>query len=167
MLKHSRSKIIDHLVERINEIEIDDLDSTSRINQCKTCVLIKINEIMFRRSRQKKSIDYSLNRVDYDLISMNENTTIIIESIISFVFESKWISFIHILEKTTHFRWFENIWKRFRSNTITSFDLYEWTTNVFWDLNIEILWNYERSLRSDSFCIHHLRMIKSNDLKEY
>jgi hypothetical protein len=32
----------------------------------------------------------------------------IIKSIISFVVESEWISFILILEKTTHSRWFEN-----------------------------------------------------------
>jgi hypothetical protein len=72
MLSHSRSKIIIHLIERINEIKTNDLDSTSTINRCETCVLIKTHEIMFWRSRQEESIDYSLNRVDYDFISMNE-----------------------------------------------------------------------------------------------
>jgi hypothetical protein len=72
MLSHSRLKIIAHLVERVDEIKINDLDSTSMINRCETSVLIKTHEIMSRRSRQEKSIDYSLNRVDYDLISMNE-----------------------------------------------------------------------------------------------
>jgi hypothetical protein len=72
MLSYSRSKIIAHLAEKINEIKINDLDSASTINQCKTCVLIKAHEIMFRRQRQKKSIDYSLSRIEYDLISMNE-----------------------------------------------------------------------------------------------
>ncbi len=72
MLKHSKSKIIAHLVERINEIKVDDLDSTSTINRCETCVLIKTHEIMFRRQKQKELIVYSLSRVDYDFISMNE-----------------------------------------------------------------------------------------------
>jgi hypothetical protein len=101
------------------------------------------------------------------LFQWMRNTTMIIESIISSVFESEWISFILILEKTTHSRWFENFWRRFRSNTIKSFDLYEWTTSVLWSSNIEILWNCEESSRNDSSRIRHLRMIKSNDLKKY
>jgi hypothetical protein len=72
MLNNSRSKIVVHLAERINEIKIDDLDSASSINRCKTCVLIKTHELMFRRFEQKESIDYFLNQIDYDLISMNE-----------------------------------------------------------------------------------------------
>jgi hypothetical protein len=72
MLNHSRSKIIAHLAERVDEIKIDDFDSASSINRCETCALIKTHEIMFRRFEQKKSIDYLLNRIDYDLISMNE-----------------------------------------------------------------------------------------------
>ncbi len=72
MLKHLESKIIVHFAERINEIKIDDLDSASTINRCKTCVLIKTRELMSRRLEQKESIDYSLNRIDYDLISINE-----------------------------------------------------------------------------------------------
>jgi hypothetical protein len=72
MLEHSRSKIIAHLVERIDEIKVDDLESASSINKCETCALIKTHEIVFRRIDQKESIDHSLNRVDYDLISMNE-----------------------------------------------------------------------------------------------
>jgi hypothetical protein len=101
------------------------------------------------------------------LFQWMKNTTMIIESIISFVFESEWISFILILEKTTHSRWFENFSKRLESNTIRSFDLYEWTTSVLWNSNIEILWNCERSSRNDSLRIRHLRMIKSNDLRKY
>ncbi len=72
MLSHSRSEIIAHLAERIDEIKVDDLDSASLINRCETCALIKTHEIVFRRFEQKESIDYFLNRVDYDLISMNE-----------------------------------------------------------------------------------------------
>jgi hypothetical protein len=72
MLSHSRSKIIAHLAEKINKIKIDDFNSASFINRCETCALIKTHEIVSRRFEQKKSIDYSLNRVDYDLISMNE-----------------------------------------------------------------------------------------------
>jgi hypothetical protein len=72
MLEHSRSKIIVHLAERIDEIKVDDLESTSSINKCETCALIKTHEIVFRRIDQKESIDHSLSRVDYDLISMNE-----------------------------------------------------------------------------------------------
>jgi hypothetical protein len=72
MLKHFESKIIAHFAEKINEIKVDNLNSASTINRCETCVLIKTHELMFRRFEQKKSIDYSLNRVDYDLISMNE-----------------------------------------------------------------------------------------------
>jgi hypothetical protein len=72
MLRHSRSKIIVHLAERVNEVKVDDFDSASSINRCETCVLIKTHELMFRRFEQEESINYSLDRVDYDLISMNE-----------------------------------------------------------------------------------------------
>jgi hypothetical protein len=72
MLNHSRSKIVAHLAERVDEIKINDLDSASSINWCETCVLIKTHELIFRRFKQKESIDYFLNRIDYDLISMNE-----------------------------------------------------------------------------------------------
>jgi hypothetical protein len=72
MLEHSRSKIIVHLAEKIDEIKIDDLESASSINRCETCALIKTHEIVFRRIDQKESIDHSLSRIDYDLILMNE-----------------------------------------------------------------------------------------------
>ncbi len=72
MLEHFESKIIVHLAEKVNEIKDDNLDSTSTINRCETCVLIKTHELMFRRIEQKESIDYFLNRIDYDLISINE-----------------------------------------------------------------------------------------------
>jgi hypothetical protein len=72
MLEHSKSKIIAHLVERIDEIKIDDLESASSINKCETCALIKKHEIVSRRIDQKESIDHLLSRIDYDLISMNE-----------------------------------------------------------------------------------------------
>jgi hypothetical protein len=72
MLEHSRSKIIAHLAERIDEIKIDDLESASSINKCETCALIKTHKIVFRRIDQKESIDHSLSRINYDLISMNE-----------------------------------------------------------------------------------------------
>jgi hypothetical protein len=72
MLEHSKSKIIAHFVEKIDEVKIDDLESASSINKCETCALIKTHEIVFRQIDQKESIDHSLNRIDYDLISMNE-----------------------------------------------------------------------------------------------
>jgi hypothetical protein len=72
MLKHSKSKIIVHFAERIDEIKIDNFESTFSINKCETCAFIKTHEIVFRRIDQKESIDHSLNRIDYDLISMNE-----------------------------------------------------------------------------------------------
>jgi hypothetical protein len=72
MLEHSRSKIIAHLAERVNEVKVDDLKSAFSINKCETCALIKTHEIVFRRIDQKESIDHSLSRIDYDLISMNE-----------------------------------------------------------------------------------------------
>jgi hypothetical protein len=53
MLDHSRSKIIIHFAEKVDEIKIDDFDSASFINWCETCALIKIHEIMFRRFEQK------------------------------------------------------------------------------------------------------------------
>ncbi len=72
MLSHSKSKLVAHLVEKVNEIKINDLDSASSINRCKTCVLIKTHELMSERLEEKELIDYFLNRIDYDLISMNE-----------------------------------------------------------------------------------------------
>jgi hypothetical protein len=72
MLKRFESKIIAHFAKKINEIKVDDLNSASTINRCETCVLIKTHELMSLRFEQKESIDYSLSRIDYDLISMNE-----------------------------------------------------------------------------------------------
>ncbi len=72
MLEHSRSKIIAHLAERVDEVKVDDFESTSSINRCETCALTKTHEIVSRRIDQKESIDHSLSRIDYDLISMNE-----------------------------------------------------------------------------------------------
>jgi hypothetical protein len=72
MLEHSKSKIIAHLVKKIDEVKVDNLESASSINKCKTCVFIKTHEIVFRRIDQKESIDHSLSRIEYDLISMNE-----------------------------------------------------------------------------------------------
>ncbi len=68
MTNHSKSKIIAHLAERINEVKVDDHDSALFINRCETCALIKTNEIVFRRIDQKESIDHSLSRIDYNLI---------------------------------------------------------------------------------------------------
>jgi hypothetical protein len=87
MLKHSRSKIIVHLVERIDEVKIDDFESTSSINKCETCVLIKTHEIVFRRIDQKKSIVICWIESTMILFQWMKNTTMIIESIISFAFE--------------------------------------------------------------------------------
>ncbi len=72
MLEHSRSKIIAHLAERIDEVKVDNLESASSINRCEMCAFIKTHEIVSRRIDQKESIDHSLSRIDYDLISMNE-----------------------------------------------------------------------------------------------
>ncbi len=60
MLKHLRSKIIVHFVEKINEIKMDDFDLASLINRCKTCVLIKTHELVFRRFEHEELIDYFL-----------------------------------------------------------------------------------------------------------
>ncbi len=72
MLEHPRSKIIAHLAERIDEVKVDNLESASSINRCEMCAFIKTHEIVSRRIDQKESIDHSLSRIDYDLISMNE-----------------------------------------------------------------------------------------------
>jgi hypothetical protein len=72
MLEHSRSKIIAHFAEKVNEIKVDDFEFVSLINKYKTCALIKTHKIVFRRINQKKSIDHSLNWIDYDLISINK-----------------------------------------------------------------------------------------------
>jgi hypothetical protein len=72
MREHSRSKIIAHLAEKIDEVKVDDLESTSSINKCESCALIKTHEIVSRRIEHEESIDRSLSRIDYDLISMNE-----------------------------------------------------------------------------------------------
>jgi hypothetical protein len=72
MLEHSESKIIAHLAEKIDEVKVDNFESASSINKCETCAFIKTHEIVFRRIDQKESIDHSLSRIDYDLISMNE-----------------------------------------------------------------------------------------------
>jgi hypothetical protein len=72
MFEHSESKIVVHLAEKVDEIKVDDLESASSINRCETCALTKTHEIVSRRIDQKESIDHSLSRIDYDLISMNE-----------------------------------------------------------------------------------------------
>jgi DNA repair ATPase RecN len=43
------NRIIVHLAEKINEIKVDDFESASLINRCKTCALIKTHEIVSRR----------------------------------------------------------------------------------------------------------------------
>jgi hypothetical protein len=86
MLKHLESKIIVHLAEKINEIKIDDLNSTSTINRCETCVLIKTHELVSRRFEQKESIDYSLNRIDHDWFQWMKSTTRNFESVTSSIF---------------------------------------------------------------------------------
>ncbi len=73
MLKHFESKTIFHVKNAVNEIKIDDLESTSLNNQCETSVSTKKHHLMSRRIDQKKSIDYSLNRIEYNFISMIEN----------------------------------------------------------------------------------------------
>ncbi len=73
MLKHFESKTISHLKNAVNEIKIDNLESTSSNNQCETCAFIKRHHLISRQIEQKESIDHSLNRVEYDLISMIEN----------------------------------------------------------------------------------------------
>jgi hypothetical protein len=72
MLSHSKSKIIAHLAEKVYEIKVDDLESTSSTIKCEMCVLIKTYEIVFRRIEHEESIDYSLSRIEYYFISMNE-----------------------------------------------------------------------------------------------
>jgi hypothetical protein len=47
MLNHLKLKIIVNLVEKINKVKIDDFNSTSFINRCETCILIKTHEIVF------------------------------------------------------------------------------------------------------------------------
>jgi hypothetical protein len=106
MLNHLRSKIIIHLVEKVNQIKIDDFDSASSINRCETCVLIKTHELVSRRFEQEESINYSMNRIDYDLIFINKKYNENYWIIILCVFVSKWISSICILVRTTPFRWF-------------------------------------------------------------
>jgi hypothetical protein len=104
MLKHLESKIVVHLAERINEVKIDDLNLASTINRCETCVLIKTHELVSRRLEQKKSIDYFLNRIDYDLISMNEKYN-----------EDFWIS--HFVDFYTRMNF---VYIHFRKNDVLS-----------------------------------------------
>jgi hypothetical protein len=167
MLEHSRSKIIVHLAERVVEIKVDDFESAFSINRCETCALIKTHEIVFRRIDQKESIDHSLNRIDYDLISMNEKYN-----------ENYWVShfvdfYIRMNFVYTHSRkndalsMIREFLKTIQTRYDQSFDLYEWTTNEFSSSSIEILWNCGKSSRSDSSRTRHLKTIKSNDLKKY
>jgi excinuclease UvrABC ATPase subunit len=167
MLEHSRSKIIAHLAEKINEIKVDDFESTFSINKCKTCALIKTHEIVSRRIDQKESIDHSLNRIDYDLISMNEkynddywiNHFVYFRIRINFVYthsrKNDAFSMIREFLKTTRIK-YDQIVRFIKMNDERTLRL-----------SIENLWNCERSSRNDSSRIRHLRMIKSNNLKKY
>jgi hypothetical protein len=125
MLKHSRLKIIVHLVKRINKIKIDDLDSTSSINRCETCALIKTHELIFRRFKQEELIDYFLNRVNYDLISMNEkyNEDFLINYFVDFYIKMNFV-YTHS-RKNDAFSIIREFLKTIKSNMIKSFDLYE------------------------------------------
>ncbi len=73
MLKHLELKTIFHLKNAMNEIKIDDFELISLSNQCETYLFIKKHHLMSRQIDQKKSIDHSLNRVEYDFILMIEN----------------------------------------------------------------------------------------------
>ncbi len=73
MLKHFESKTIARSKNAMNEIKIDDLGSTSLNNQCETYVFIKKHHLMSHQIDQKESIDYSLNRIEYNFISIIKN----------------------------------------------------------------------------------------------
>jgi hypothetical protein len=113
------------------EDQVDDFNAASSINRCETCVLIKTHELMFRQFEQKESTDYFLNRVHYDLVLLNEkyNENFWINYFIDFCIKMNFV-YTHA-RKNDAFRWFEIFWKRLESNTIKSFHLYKWTTNVF------------------------------------
>jgi predicted nucleotidyltransferase len=70
MLKYFKSKTISHLKNAMNEIKIDDFESTSSNKQCETCVFIKRHHLMSRWIDHKKSINHLLNRIEYDFILM-------------------------------------------------------------------------------------------------
>ncbi len=167
MLEHSKSKIIVHLVEKVDEIKIDDLESTSSTTRCETCVLIKTHEIVFRRIEHEESIDHSLSRVDYDLISMNEkyNEDYWVSHFVCFRIKMNFVythsrkndalSMIREFLKTIRIRYDQIVrFIRMNDERILRFEYREFM-------------NCEKSSRNDPSRIRHLRMIKSNDLREY
>ncbi len=71
MRSHMNSEIIEHLEKAIDDVKIiDNLFILSTI-ACKTCAFIKTHRVISRRFEQFKSINYSLNKIDFDLIFMH------------------------------------------------------------------------------------------------
>jgi hypothetical protein len=167
MLSHSRSEIIVHLAEKIDEVKIENLESASSTNRCETCALIKTHEIVFRRIDQKELVDYSLSRVDYDLISMNENYNddywvshfVCFRIRMNFVYTSSRkndaLSMIREFLKTIRIRYDQIVrFIKMNDERILEFEYREFM-------------KLRKSSRNNSSRIRHFRMIKSKDLREY
>ncbi len=71
MLSHSEPEIIANLELKVTEVKVINLPALI-IEKCETCALTKAHQMMSRRTGQKESTDFLLERMRYDLISMIE-----------------------------------------------------------------------------------------------
>jgi hypothetical protein len=71
MLSHAEIEIIEHLQKAVDDVKIIDDSSVFTTIACETCALIKTHHVISRRLDQFESINYFLNRVDFDLIFMH------------------------------------------------------------------------------------------------
>jgi hypothetical protein len=71
MLNYAEIEIIEHLEKTIDDVKIiDDLSVFTTI-ACETCALIKTHHVISRRFDQFESINYFLNKINFDLIFMH------------------------------------------------------------------------------------------------
>ncbi len=71
MLSHSETENIKHLEKAIDDVKIiEDLSVLTTI-VCETCALIKTHYVILRRLDQFESINYLLDKINFDQIFMH------------------------------------------------------------------------------------------------
>jgi hypothetical protein len=71
MLNHVNSETVAHLEKSIDDVKIIDDSSVLTTIACETCVLIKTYYVISRRFKQFESTNYSLDKINFNLIFMH------------------------------------------------------------------------------------------------
>jgi hypothetical protein len=71
MLNDVNSETIEHLEKVIDDVKIIDNSFILLTIVCETCTFIKTHYVISRRFEQFESANYSLDKIDFDLIFMH------------------------------------------------------------------------------------------------